>query len=422
MVFKYPEEPERDFIKRVIGLPGETLELREKKVYINGHAARRAVRALPASRCHRRLGVPRGDVVRRPRALRAGDGAGRPVFRDGRQPRQLAGQPLLGVPAARANIKGKALVIYWSYEAEREDYQGEGPARAVKRVGVGRSRTSSRARAGTGCCTRSDEPAHIEPSAATAWRGSSDTTSTSVRDRLRVAEDGRADPHHRGALLDGDLEIVAHAHRELGELAMRSTPRATRSSRSAPERGEVGARAFGIYDGRRQQHQPGQSQRACTAPRPRRSAVSCVGRRRRAWSVRRRGPPGSGAPAGGPPRAPLPSSSATERAIVHRVDRRRKRPRPSAPCSTEDGRPDASVRARSEVLLDLPERFLNLVLAEIESVRRRQRRGRDRREMSWRSRRGESRQGRARPGGRRARCVRGRRPAGRGARRSCATS
>src|SRR5499427_5101310 len=36
IVFKYPEEPERDFIKRVIGLPGETVELREKKVYING--------------------------------------------------------------------------------------------------------------------------------------------------------------------------------------------------------------------------------------------------------------------------------------------------------------------------------------------------------------------------------------------------
>src|SRR5919202_586404 len=37
LVFKYPEEPDRDFIKRIIGLPGETVELRQKKVYINGN-------------------------------------------------------------------------------------------------------------------------------------------------------------------------------------------------------------------------------------------------------------------------------------------------------------------------------------------------------------------------------------------------
>jgi signal peptidase I len=35
VVFKYPKDPERDFIKRVIGLPGDRLELRQKQVYIN---------------------------------------------------------------------------------------------------------------------------------------------------------------------------------------------------------------------------------------------------------------------------------------------------------------------------------------------------------------------------------------------------
>ena len=36
IVFKYPEDPDRDFIKRVIGLPGDTLEVRRKIVYVNG--------------------------------------------------------------------------------------------------------------------------------------------------------------------------------------------------------------------------------------------------------------------------------------------------------------------------------------------------------------------------------------------------
>lgn len=36
VVFEYPRDPSRDFIKRVIGLPGETVEVRAGQVYING--------------------------------------------------------------------------------------------------------------------------------------------------------------------------------------------------------------------------------------------------------------------------------------------------------------------------------------------------------------------------------------------------
>lgn len=36
IVFKFPEDPEKDFIKRVVGLEGDTIEIRNKKVYVNG--------------------------------------------------------------------------------------------------------------------------------------------------------------------------------------------------------------------------------------------------------------------------------------------------------------------------------------------------------------------------------------------------
>jgi len=38
IVFKYPVNPDRDFVKRIIGLPGETLEVRGETVYIDGKA------------------------------------------------------------------------------------------------------------------------------------------------------------------------------------------------------------------------------------------------------------------------------------------------------------------------------------------------------------------------------------------------
>lgn len=36
IVFEYPEDPSKDFIKRVIGTPGDVVEGKEKQVYVNG--------------------------------------------------------------------------------------------------------------------------------------------------------------------------------------------------------------------------------------------------------------------------------------------------------------------------------------------------------------------------------------------------
>ena len=130
LVFKYPEEPERDFIKRVIGLPGETVELREKKVYVNGKALDEPyVHFLTApggpSEFHE---VTSFDVRERygPVTVPADHFFVMGDNRDNSQDSRYWGF------LPRENIKGKSLVIYWSYQADREDYQDESAGATVK--------------------------------------------------------------------------------------------------------------------------------------------------------------------------------------------------------------------------------------------------------------------------------------------------
>src|SRR5471030_258889 len=40
MVFRYPEDPSLDYIKRVVGLPGDRIEYHDKRLTINGQAVR----------------------------------------------------------------------------------------------------------------------------------------------------------------------------------------------------------------------------------------------------------------------------------------------------------------------------------------------------------------------------------------------
>ncbi|MCA1958059.1 MAG: signal peptidase I, partial [Nitrospira sp.] len=37
IVFRFPEDEEKDFIKRIVGLPGDTVQIRNKVVLVNGH-------------------------------------------------------------------------------------------------------------------------------------------------------------------------------------------------------------------------------------------------------------------------------------------------------------------------------------------------------------------------------------------------
>jgi signal peptidase I len=130
IVFKYPEDPNRDFIKRVIGLPGETVELREKKVYINGKALDEPyVHFLqPPSTASEFHEVTSFDVRENYAPVTVppnhyfvmGDN------RDNSQDSRYWGF------LPRENVKGKALVIYWSYEAGREEYEEDGAGATLR--------------------------------------------------------------------------------------------------------------------------------------------------------------------------------------------------------------------------------------------------------------------------------------------------
>ena len=129
VVFKYPDEPERDFIKRVIGLPGETIELRNKKVFVNGVELQEPyVHFLEAS--HMAGEVTSFDVrerygpvtVPKDQYFVMGDN------RDNSQDSRYWGF------LPRHYVKGKALLIYWSYDAGSDATTGTSAGATVRQV------------------------------------------------------------------------------------------------------------------------------------------------------------------------------------------------------------------------------------------------------------------------------------------------
>ncbi len=132
LVFKYPVDPSRDFIKRVIGLPGETLEVRDKKVYINGHPLDEPYAhyiEVPTSPAEFRE-VTSSDVLKNYGPVTVPSDQ---YFMMGDNRDNSADSRFWGF-LRRDFIKGRALVIYWSYEAEREDYQNEGAGATLERL------------------------------------------------------------------------------------------------------------------------------------------------------------------------------------------------------------------------------------------------------------------------------------------------
>jgi signal peptidase I len=130
VVFKYPDEPDRDFIKRIIGLPGETIELRNKKVYINGQPIDEPYVHFLSPPSSDYQEVTSFDVRERygPVTVPPNQYFVMGDNRDNSQDSRYWGF------LPRGYIKGKAALIYWSYESGREDYIDQGWGATVKRL------------------------------------------------------------------------------------------------------------------------------------------------------------------------------------------------------------------------------------------------------------------------------------------------
>ncbi len=110
IVFEYPVEPDKDFIKRVIGVPGDTVEIRDKKVYVNGkplnhnYAMHTDDQTLPAAVNHRDNFGP--VTVPEEAYFVLGDN------RDNSYDSRFWGF------VEEEIIKGEAFIIYWSWNSE----------------------------------------------------------------------------------------------------------------------------------------------------------------------------------------------------------------------------------------------------------------------------------------------------------------
>jgi signal peptidase I len=110
IVFVFPEDPAKDFIKRVVGIPGDVLEIREKKLFRNGQMVDDGDEPYAQYLDQSQNKVPRDNWG--PETVPEGN-----VFVLGDNRDRSYDSRFWGfVPFE--NIKGKAVVIYWSWDGE----------------------------------------------------------------------------------------------------------------------------------------------------------------------------------------------------------------------------------------------------------------------------------------------------------------
>ena len=111
IVFQYPEDPRKDYIKRCVATGGETLEVRDKQLVVNGEPLEEAYvvhadpQVLPGEFSPRDnfgpVAVPEGSI------FMMGDN------RDHSSDSRYWG------PVEFELVKGRAMFIYWSWDGDR---------------------------------------------------------------------------------------------------------------------------------------------------------------------------------------------------------------------------------------------------------------------------------------------------------------
>ena len=111
VVFKYPVNPSQDYIKRVVGVEGDTIEIKDKKVYVNGkpqdedYAIYLDSKVLPANLQPRDnmgpITVPENSLF---------------VMGDNRD--NSYDSRFWNFVDLKA-VKGKAFILYWSWDKEK---------------------------------------------------------------------------------------------------------------------------------------------------------------------------------------------------------------------------------------------------------------------------------------------------------------
>jgi len=110
VVFKFPEDPDKDFIKRVIGVSGDKVEIRNKKVYVNGKPLNHDYGIHTDPRIKPIWKEPRDNI----RPLTVPKDA---FFVMGDNRDHSYDSRFWGFVHKKA-LKGKAFMIYWSWDKE----------------------------------------------------------------------------------------------------------------------------------------------------------------------------------------------------------------------------------------------------------------------------------------------------------------